>query len=138
MDEYHPNILIVYFFHLVSKRPLSFIQVQEIGVQVDLDELGVADEIDSYARPVTVKNRNNRVMLYQRTAAADTTFVSASVPSKFIGGFFGDSSYGHVDPNSHHHINIVKEATSLISTVTQAYMLEHNGCLIIFLPCLTI
>ena len=105
--------------------------MQEIGVQVDLDELGVADEIDSYARPITAKNRNNRVMLYQRTAVA-------SAPSKLIGGFFGESSYGHVDHNSHNHINIVKEATNLISTVTQAYLLEDNEYLIIFLPYLTV
>ena len=92
----------------------TFVEVQEIGVQVNPDELEVnetegGDGIDSHARPVTVKARgkNSRAML--GLGRADTSV--AFVPSKpIIGGFFGESSHGHVETDSHHHIDVVAEA----------------------------
>ena len=90
----------------------TFVEVQEIGVQVNPDELesndSVGDGIDSHARPVTVKtrSRNSEAMLGIRRT--DTSV--ESVPSKpIVGGFFVESSHGHVETDSHHHIDVVAE-----------------------------
>ena len=106
----------------------TFVEVQEIGVQVNPDELEVnegegGDGIDSHARPVTVKtrSRNSGAMLGLRRA--ETSVVS--VPSKpIVGGFFAESSHGHVETDSHHHIDVVAEnprtAAGLSTALTHA------------------
>ena len=106
----------------------TFVEVQEIGVQVNPDELEVnegegGDGIDSHARPVTVKTRtrNSGAMLGLRRT--DTSVVS--VPSNpIVGGFFVESSHGHVETDSHHHIDVVAEnprtGTGLSTALTHA------------------
>ena len=93
----------------------TFVEVQEIGVQVNPDELevngGEGDGIDSHARPVTVKARGRNgggAMLASRRVAATSVVSAPSQP--IVGGFFVESSHGHVETDSHHHVEVVDES----------------------------
>lgn len=106
----------------------TFVEVQEIGVQVNPDELegdGEGDGIDSHARPVTVKarGRNSSGAMLGLRRAADIPVVP--VPSRpIVGGFFGESSHGHVETDSHHHIDVVvteNPRTGLSTTLAHAH-----------------